>query len=189
MDAYEGPKVFCCGLPRTGTKAIAAVAHMAGLRIAHSNMTGIKLFNEADFFADVPVWSDFQTIESSHPGSRWVYTTRHVESRFTSFKEMLGRYYLDLMWHMDIAVGALSGEVNKDRVREYVSYKRIFGKHASVDRDVWYFTYRAHEEAVGRFFDTLDDTRKIIVDVSKQEDFHRFVEWLGFPLVRFPKVR
>jgi hypothetical protein len=162
---------------------------MAGMRVGHSQMTGMKPFDEADFFADVPVWSDFEKIEPLYPCTRWVFTTRDVESWFTSFKEVLGRYYLDLMWHSDVGIGALTGSIEQSRIREHVSYKRIFGKHASIDRETWYFAYRAHEEAIERFFDTLDEWRRIKIDVSKPGEFPRFLKWLGSPLVCFPKVR
>lgn len=189
MSEYTGPKIFCCGLPRTGTKSVTSVASMSGMRISHSNMTGIKPFDEADFFADVPVWADYEKLEAMHPQSRFVYTIRDPESWFKSFKDALGSYYSDLMWYSDVGIDILTGKAEYHRLKEHVAYKKVFGMHRDVKPETFIGTYLAHKRMVTGFFERLDDWRKIVIDVSRPRELEKFLEWLGLPLVHFPKVK
>lgn len=84
-------KVFCVGLPKSGTTSLHHAAKILGLRSVHfpKDRTTVaqlrhgdyrlKVAEENDILSDVPIQVVFPQLDAAFPGSRFIYTFRALE--------------------------------------------------------------------------------------------------------------
>ncbi len=88
---FHKPKVFGIGLSRTGTTSLATALSVLGLRTLHwTNPLTNDLISDADLplfdaFTDLPVCASFEKYFHMFPNSKFIYTTRPMESWLESF--------------------------------------------------------------------------------------------------------
>lgn len=77
--------IFGIGLSRTGTRSLAKALTILGYRTVHYPWS-MKEIVDSDAALDIPVACRFQMLDESHPGSKFILTTRPYEDWISSCK-------------------------------------------------------------------------------------------------------
>lgn len=88
-------KVFIIGLPRTATTSVCVATLSLGFKTAHTAYTQ-RAMDEAQIIADTPVFCDYQQLDKTHPGAKFVYLTRESDKWLPSIRQLLERMYTNL---------------------------------------------------------------------------------------------
>lgn len=146
-------KYFGVGLPRTGTKSLAAVFTMLGLRTQHVVLEG---YDNWDAFCDTPVWADWRVLDETYPGSKFILTIRDPEAWAKSFERNLLTDYNRLL-----KVG--QREVQHRRHNQDVrAYGQLFGERP-YDRATFKGIFDQHHEAVLSYFESKSRRADLLV--------------------------
>lgn len=85
-------KIFCIGLPKTGTTSLHVAALQLGLRSIHwphdnrtvsecrQGMFKLSIMDECDIVSDIPIPAIFRDLDAAFPGSKFILTTRDKNS-------------------------------------------------------------------------------------------------------------
>lgn len=172
-------KVFNIGLNRAGTTSLAEAFSMLGLRAVHHKHNGIRLYDllrsnvarnrrpfwgiedRYDLFSDFAGQYCFQLLDRAYPGSKFIVTTRELESWLDSRER----------------------KIRKNLARP--DYKYFF---KTVDREGWTIERQSFLESVGRHFrDRSSDL--LIMDIPAGEGWEKLCPFLGLspPAEPFPR--
>jgi hypothetical protein len=156
---------LCAGLQTLGLTTIHAM---------HLSRSG---YNDADAFADTPIWSEWDRLADLFPAAKFVLTLRDPESWFVSFKKTLSGCYYNLLRQSENS----KGNIGIDR-RCYV---KVFHGHP-IDRDHFLPIFERHKQAVQNRFKGTG--RLLTIDVSQEGELARLAEFLKLRPVDFPNV-
>jgi len=96
MSPEQQNKVFCIGLPRTGTTSM----HLAFLCLGYRSIHNPKeiwpdldhpLLRENDAFSDTPIPLLYKQLDNKFPGSKFIVTTRRMEPWLKSCEWMFSK--------------------------------------------------------------------------------------------------
>ncbi len=76
--AFTG-KIFVIGLSGTGTRSLHYAFRMLGIKSCHNPLKP-ECFDEYQALLDIPVACRFKLLDKLYPGSRFIHTTRDLES-------------------------------------------------------------------------------------------------------------
>jgi len=95
-------KIFCIGLPRTGTRSITAALRVLGFNIAHypsdeetflhlaNGFYKLPLLETCDGISDMVASPYYAQFDEAYPGSRFILTTRDMETWLPSVARNIG---------------------------------------------------------------------------------------------------
>lgn len=72
-------KIFVIGLSGTGTRSLHYAFRMLGIKSCHNPLKP-EYFDEYQALLDIPVACRFKLLDKLYPGSRFIHTTRDLES-------------------------------------------------------------------------------------------------------------
>lgn len=85
-------KIFCIGLPKTGTTSLHVAALQLGLRSVHwprdtktvselrNGIFKLSLMETCDIVSDIPIPAIFRELDMAFPNSKFIFTTRDKDS-------------------------------------------------------------------------------------------------------------
>jgi len=200
-----GGKVFCIGRNKTGTtsleKAFRELGYEVGDQVAAELLCDAYYFerrfepiaaycNSAQVFQDVPFSYPylFVYLDQVFPGSKFILSVRDdAEQWYRS----ITRFHAKL-WGTDGAPPTMEQLKNADYRRKGFAYNtvKLHGTTDEVpyDKATLIDHYNAHNKSVQDYF-KFRSNDLLVLNVSKQEDHARFVEFLGVssPNKDFPK--
>lgn len=174
-------KYFGIGLPRTGTKSLAAVFTMFGLRTQHVVMEG---YDDYDAFCDTPVWADWRELYSRYPDSKWILTVRDPDAWVESFTKNILPHYV--RW-MTKGPSHLEGKTHNQDCR---AYGKVFPS-IHLDRQQLREVYTSHHNDVLSHFEQENRRSQLLVlDVANPSALNDVMVFLGKTSkdMRFPKL-
>lgn len=132
-------KIFGIGLPRTGTASLCEALRILGYSVRHYPKYISRAANY-DALVDTPICNCFEQLDEEYPGSKFILTTRSLESWLKSCKNASARF----RWHNLRPDGRCGPEV-------YKSHMDLFG---CTNYDETKFTdgYFKHADRVSKYF-------------------------------------
>jgi len=85
------PRVFGVGLSKTGTTSLCKMLRMLGWKNVGHYVLEASTYDEYDAIADLPVATRYHMLDLRFPGSRFVLTTRNVESWLRSCERWVNK--------------------------------------------------------------------------------------------------
>jgi hypothetical protein len=175
---FDAPKVFEIGLSRTGTSSLHAGLRQLGYHSVHwLNPISHDLIQSKDFllfdaFSDICVSHQFEWLYHTYPNSKFIYTTRDVQSWRISLQSHYERM------HADGALQSLRTAAYKSRFRNAGGEmdNNLYARH-----DSWENAYRAFDTRVRSFFDGPRSDRFLELAVVKGEGWNTLCPFLGHP--------
>ena len=180
-------KVFAIGLSRTGTTSIHRCLKTLGYNSAHFfNPVSRAVLQDSDFhlfnaFSDSPICVSFERLFHRFPKSKFILTTRDLESWTRSIKR-----------HMEF----VRGSSDLKFLREAARYADPNNKPMFGDFDAeLYFQFRSYEDAYRSFHHRVDDffvgnkaSRLLRIDLSEGNSWGPICKFLDrpYPNVEFP---
>lgn len=159
-------KIFGIGLPRTGTQSLTVAMRRLGYQSGHclSPFQWSKMDNY-DFVCDSPVPSRFIELERIYPKSKYIFTTRDIETWLAScetfFKEKRPPEIIKEKWLLEYR-------------------KEIFGT-AKFDPGLFEETYYKHTERIRKHF-LENSSRLVTLDITNGEGWEKLVDFLGISI-------
>lgn len=166
------PRVFGIGLNKTGTISLHEALTVLGYRSLHWGGPEVRRtveraladgrplvsdFPEHDAFSDIWALSEnFVLLDRQYPGSRFVLTTRDLDS-----------------WLQSRTLHVERNRVRRDR-GEYT------GDFLDVDREGWAAQYHHHHRSVREHFGDRPDLLEL--DVTRGDGYERLCPFLGVPV-------
>jgi hypothetical protein len=164
-------KVFGIGLNKTGTISLHEALETLGLRSLHWGGPEVREVVERaadehrplvddlpgyDAYSDIWALScRFALLAEQYPGSRFVLTTRDLDGWIDSRRR----------------------HVERNRVRKAAGEYQ--GGFLEIDPEAWAEEYRAHHEAVERFFADRDDL--LVLRITEGDGYEALCPFLGLP--------
>jgi tetratricopeptide (TPR) repeat protein len=180
------PKVFGIGLSRTGTTSLAAALSSLGLSTLHwQNPLTCELISDADLnlfdaFTDTPVCMAFEKYYYMFPTSKFIYTTRPVDSWLRS----VARH-----WKRALSISEFcefQRAVTRPDSFRYGSgwceiHQTLYLNHADLRG-----ACQAYDQRVRRFFRDKPKERFLVFDVFAGHGWPELCSFLGAPLPAAP---
>lgn len=164
-------KVFGIGLNKTGTISLHEALETLGLRSLHWGGPEVRevveraALEHRPLVDDLPgydaysdIWalsSRFALLAEQYPGSRFVLTTRDLDGWIDSRRR----------------------HVERNRARKAAG--QYHGGFLEVEPEAWAEEYRAHHEAVERFFADRDDL--LVMRITEGDGYEALCPFLGRP--------
>jgi hypothetical protein len=184
----DRPKIFGIGLARTGSTTLTAALTELGLSTIHwRNPLTHKLISDCDFtlfdgFTDTTVGVRFDELYFRFPNSKFVYTSRPLESWLTS----IGQH-----WQRE------HGSSDFDEIKMSMQEPDVYwyGQPFLDLHNTLYFryenfadSYRAHDQRVRHFFEDKPSNRFLEFDVFSGDGWEKLRRFIGVPLpqISFP---
>lgn len=176
MSSEQQNKVFCIGLPRTGTTSLHLAFLCLGYRSIHnpkdiwSNLDHPVLF-ENDAFSDTPIPLIYKQLDHKFPGSKFIVTTRRMEPWLRSCEWMFSKKQKD--WGFSL-----------EPTRTF--HFRLFGTDQFIAEKFEQTYLRFHEEVRGHF-----SKNENLLELNLEEEDEPWVKLCNFlqkaqPSVKFP---
>lgn len=187
MAAHKGElmtaqqKIFCVGLPKTGTTSLHVAAQILGLRSVHwpNDATTIRelrqgtyklsVMEQCDLVSDIPIPAIFPQLDRAFPGSKFILTTRDRDSWLRS--------------QAKAGFNARTAEPGSDR--EFYR-TMLYGVNAyNEERFAW--VYDEHHKLVERYFSGDRAGDLFTMDISKGgAEWEGLCAFLGLPVPDAP---
>jgi Sulfotransferase domain len=161
-------KVFGIGLSRTGTSTLVNAFRILGYKSIHFPMT-VKQFHDYEAAADISVSVQYKNLDRAFPGSRFIYTTRNMDSWLQS---------CEALWARKRNVANLPAFITDTRRALY----------DAVDFDAEKFAagYRRHDAAVRDYFANRPDDFLEFDICGGQADWPTLCQFLDKDIPRLP---
>jgi hypothetical protein len=171
-------KVFCIGLPRTGTTSLGHAGNILGYIAMHTNpelagFIGIgKLFigTEKDdihnFFSDEPYCSFFKTYYMLYPKAKFILSTRDL----TKWKESMKWMFKTHQIYWDATMRKFQRKIWK------IPPKFYDGEIDDVFLENWYFKHH------GDVINTIPKNQLLIFTLEEQDKWGKICNFLGKPI-------
>jgi len=174
-------KVFCIGLSRTGTSSITKALQMLGYKAIHyPRLKDIfELAKKYDAMTDTTVCVSFEELDKKYPNSKFILTTRNIESWLESCK-----------WFFSL-----------EKILKSSRYKRtgnLLGEQQIYLRETLYgsrfFDYEKYRQGFlnyhDKVFNYFKDRELLIMDIGKGDSFKKLCPFLGKPILQkqFPHL-
>ncbi|MHA1408732.1 MAG: sulfotransferase family protein [Candidatus Odinarchaeia archaeon] len=165
-------KIFCIGLPRTGTVSITNALKILGYESIHfvqySDMFW-RTLDIKDAFSDMTICCIFELLDCLYPNSKFIYTIRRMDEWLKSsknkFSKPLGNWSI------------------------YGSLKLLFGKRY-YDEELWKKGYIKYDKRVRDYFKDREQDLLIIniCEGKDSEKWEKICTFLNKPIpdVEFP---
>ena len=167
-------KIFCIGLPRTGTTTICAAFEMLGFSSKHIYETlNMSDFNKYDAYADTPIWAPdvFKRLYDHYPDAKFIYTYRDINKWMASI--------IRFKWF------AMPNVFNNMATK--LAYESVFSY--PFNQDSWIIDFYNHKKIVDLFFKDKPLLRIDITDeATGEEKWKKICEFLEveIPKEEFP---
>ena len=162
-------KIFIIGLPRTSTTSICSKFIELGFKVAHTAYTE-RTFEQAQVIADTPVFSDFESLDSFYPKSKFIYLERDLSLWLPSIKQLLQR---------------MSHNIQRDDggFNPYIkqSYQEIFSPFTDENIKCDEFLkacYLKHQARVLNYFKHRPEDL-LTIDISDKESLSKLIGFLS----------
>lgn len=166
--AFTG-KIFVIGLSGTGTRSLHYAFKMLGIKSCHNPLKP-EFFDEFQALSDIPVACRFKLLDKLYPGSRFIHTTRDLDS------------WLDNRSRKPLDRKEIPFWMKLNRME---TYGRL-----DFDRDTYIEVYRKWESEIDSFFVGRNDLLRLsILDGEGWEKLCPFIEASLYKNVDFPKVK
>ena len=135
-------KVFCVGLPRTGSTSLAHAGHLLGYKIVHGNIPMLWSLSVGDitilhgndglnFFADEPYISLWETFYRIYPKAKFILTVRDLSSWLKSIEYMFKEH--QVRWDpairkFQLRIWKITSDFYKGKIN-YVFLTKWYFKH------------------------------------------------------------
>lgn len=183
---FDRPKVFGIGLSKTGTTTLAAALTGLGVSTIHwRNPLTRSLISDCDFtrfdgFTDITVAECFEDLYSRFPNSKFVYTTRPLESWLTSMDEHWRRR------HGSADFQAIKRTMLEPDVYWYGSRFRALNNALYFLHESFADAYRAHDRRVRAFFEDKPKSCFLEFDIFAGDDWKKLCPFVGVPVPGIP---
>ena len=152
-------KVFGIGLSKTGTTSLYAALAQLGFRsgtFRHSQRLGLERWIEGDFtpdyliefdaMTDLPIGCFFRELDARYPGSKFVLTTRDIESWLKSIARQFQANPHPKPFNRDTRLMAYGASVFNEGM-----FRRAFQRHEREVRE--HFAFAPEKLLVVNFFE------------------------------------
>ncbi len=136
---FMASKIFGIGLSRTGTSTLINAFGVLGYKAIHFPFRADD-FDTHEAAADTPVAARFVELDKIYPGSRFVYTTRDLESWLASCERFWAKR-----------------QVIFDRSDFVSDMHRYLYQTTTYDADKFAAAYRRHDSRIREYFATRPD--------------------------------
>jgi hypothetical protein len=170
-------KVFGVGLPRTGTRSLLAGLQTMGLRVVHAMHLKGCSYDDADAFADTPIWADWRLLANQYRDAKFILTIRDPAAWFESFVRALRDSYLYTVHQPETCTGRAAVDRR--------CYIKVFHGCPVAEAD-FRQVYIDHSEMVQTYFGGSD--RLLVIDISKPGALATTSGFLGLKVMNFPNV-
>lgn len=171
-------KVFGIGLSKTATSSLACALRILGYKTVSWNVAarviGWPELYHADAATDTPCAAQFETLYHTFENSKFVYTTRDIDSWERSITNHTGmdtprgyrkRWTSDRFW---------------ERWDWYNAFRGIqIHENLYADHDTWEEAYHAFDRRVRRFFEDKPDDRFLEVNICAGDGWEKLCPFLG----------
>lgn len=159
-------KIFGIGLSRTGTTTLTKALNILGYSCVHYPHT-LDEIEHYDAATDAPVAIAFKELDQKYPGSKFILTTRDVNSWLKSI-EWLFNFHANL-------------DRMQEGYRQLVSANRMktYGTD-NYDQTKLLATYRKHTTDVFTYFNNRSDL--LVFDVCTGDGWEKLCLFLGKPI-------
>lgn len=182
------PKIFCIGLNKTGTSSLHHALKILGIKSIHfkndigenikdmiaqnhdTNQYLLKGIEEYEAYLD---WSHpstnnlFKEFDKLHPGSKFIFTTRSMDSWLKSIEKHVKR------------------TPNLKQLRK----ENPDNLWLSFDTEFWIKTYQSHHKDVYDYFKSREEDL-LVFDITNGDRWEKLCDFLelDIPSVAFPEV-
>lgn len=162
-------KIFCIGLPKTGTTSLRRALEMLGYTVVHDPETFDQI-NRHDAATDSRIADAFEELDRRYPGSRFIYTVRDRQAWVKSLVHQFEK--TDMAFKHRKKSGTIA------------RYKRLYGT-ATIDETAMLAAFDRYEQRVRRYFHGRDDL--LTVDLCAPGDkWPALCRFLGRPVPDVP---
>ena len=165
----HAPKIFVIGLPRTATTSVCVAMLKLGFPTAHTAYVQ-SAFDQAQVIADTPIFSDYQTLDSHYPGSKFIYLERDLASWLPSIKQLLMRMSANLL--------SEKGGFNPIIKRCFKTTFSPFSVENIQSDEFLAGCYQRHIRQAKRYFNTRS-ADFLMLNVAQPDSFTQLVDFLG----------
>lgn len=169
-------KIFGIGLNRTGTTSLSEALNLLGYQAKHWNDTihmidyvdgqweiDYDQFNKFDAFVDTPIARTYKVLDQHYPGSKFILTTRGINSWLESCK----RHF---------AAKKLKKRSKKNKILN----KEIYGVDV-FDKKQFIKIYFKHFDNVKEYFKNRKNDL-LIIDICRGEGWDELCSFLNEPI-------
>ena len=177
-------KVFGVGLSRTGTTSMCHAMTTLGYRAIHNPRDVVEIAAWCDFANDITVAWQFQLLDKLFPGSKFIYTTRDIESWLMSCQ-----IHFNSEERADRLATGYATEDTAINAAYLQAELAIYGRQ-DFNADVWEAAYLRHDSIVRNYFAGRPNDL-LILDVSagqSSETWQTLLDFLELDEVPFPKL-
>lgn len=171
------PKVFGIGLSRTGTTSLTMALEVCGYRAIHCprDIVEIAQFEAA---TDITVSMRFETLDRLFPGSRFIYTTRDIDSWLDSCEHHFNHPHRQ---------ARLAHNLNRPEHAINAAYAEaelaIYGQLA-FEREKWRAAFIRFDARVRTHF---EDRELLTMNLIKGDGWKELLAFLGLETIPFPR--
>lgn len=182
----DRPKLFGIGLSKTGTTTLATALTGLDISTIHwRNPLTRTLISDSDLtkfdgFTDITVAERFEELYSRFPNSKFVYTTRPLESWLASMDEHWRRK------HGTSDFRTIKRTMQEGDVYWYGSRFRALNNALYFRHESFAEAYCAHDRRVRRFFEDKPKSRFLEFDVFAGHGWEKLCPFLGLPVPKIP---
>jgi len=171
-------KIFCIGLPRTGTTSFSIAMDKLGFRVVHCLFS--NNYDQADVFSDTPIYLEYKELDIRFPNSKFIYLNRDVDSWSLSFIKNYN-YFMHKLQQKKYYENILEHKITRE------TYKKLFGTldlTSYVLKDI----YVKHKKDVMAYFNNKNNFLEI--DISKKDSYNLMLKFLNMDINNkcFPHV-
>lgn len=169
----QNSKVVGIGLSKTGTSSLSEALTILGYTSGH--YIHVEDFHKYDAISDSPVPILYKVIDSRHPESKFILTTREEQKWLKSFENHVKRWQLD----MKMELGTARSDALLTNYVLYGTVKFDPGKMLAGFREY-------HQDVLDHFSNRPQDL--LVMDITKGDGWEKLCPFLGIeiPDVDFP---
>lgn len=175
----ETMKVFGIGLSRTGTTSLTHALETLGFRIIHNPRDVVEIAGWFDGATDIGASCQFEMLDKLFPGSKFIYTTREMESWLDSCE----RHFTDTarMERLNLDYTKPEFAINA----AYLSHELSIYGQVEFDREVWRSAYLRFDNRVKSYFHGRDI---LTMNIIGGDGWDVLLPFLGFDKGPFPRL-
>lgn len=162
-------KIFVLSLPRTGTTSTCIYLLEHGYKVAHTAFSEAA-FELADVVADTPVFTDYASLYSRYPNSKFIYLQRPEGDWLESIRRLL--LSMRKRWLAD------SNFFESDIKRCFLAAFPEFCSKKEFSNEYLLSCYRKHQIAVDRFFNDKPE-QLLRVDITQLGAGEKILKFCG----------
>ena len=175
-------KIFVLSLPRTGTTSTCIYLLEHGYKVAHTAFSEAA-FELADVVADTPVFTDYASLYSQYPNSKFIYLKRPLGDWLESIRRLL--LSMRKRWVAD------SNFFEDDIKRCFLQVFPDFNIKKEFSNEYLLACYRKHQLAVDMFFEDKPE-QLLSVDITQLGAGEKILTFcgkaIGYSLNELPHV-